>query len=159
MFYKDGKYYLPNKWNADEAFLATDGAVLMKYGDDDFAVCASSIFDKSYGSTESFLSGNFKYAESANLSPTEYINATKQAKSSFVELPDGTKIQTLEGVRTVKPNEVVAIDVEGNSYVQPKATFLKKNELLETINPNSVPSMVLHGGILTEVNYSLSDKK
>ena len=158
MFYKDGKYYLPNKWNPDEPYLATDGAVLMKYGDDDFAVCASNIFDKSYGTTESFTSGNFEYASSTDLSPKEYINATKQAKSSFVEVAEGTKVQTLEGVRTVGADDVVAIDVEGNPYVQPKATFMKKNVVSGTVEANSVSSMAIKGGLFGEIDSALLEE-
>lgn len=152
IFEKDGNYYIPNKWNADEPYLVTDGSVLMKYGDDDFAVCASNIFEKSYGTTSSFESGNFEYSKVDSLSTDSYINATKQAKSSYTVAPEGTKVQTLEGIRTVGADDVVALDVEGNPYIQPKATFIKKNDLGEIIEPVSNLELVLRGGIQTEID-------
>ncbi len=149
IFYKDGNYYIPNKWNADEPYLVTNDSVLMKYGDDDFAVCASSIFDKTYGTTESYASGNFQYSNADSLSTEEYINATKQAKSSYVKLDEGTKVQTLEGVRTVGADDVAAIDVDGNPYIQPEATFNKKNVLQDIVTPVSNKSRAVEAAILT----------
>ena len=149
IFYKDGEYYIPNKWSAEEPYLAQNGTVLMKYGDDDFAVCASNIFDKSYGTTASYEAGNFKYAKASELSTDSYISATKQAKSSYVKMPEGTKVKTLEGIRTVGADEVVAIDVEGNPYVQPEATFIKKNDITGVVEPNSSRKVGTMGGVLT----------
>lgn len=152
IFEKDGNYYIPNKWNAQEPYLVSDGSVLMKYGDDDFAVCASNIFEKSYGTTSGYEAGNFEYSSVDSLSTDNYINATKQAKSSYVTASEGTKVQTLEGVRTVGADDVIALDVEGNPYIQPKATFIKKNDLGEIIEPMSNAQRAIRGGIQTEVD-------
>ena len=135
----DGNYYIPNKWSANEPYLAKDGNVLMKYDTDDFAVCAKNIFEKSYGTTESYNSGNFQYSTVDSLKSDAYINATKQAQTKGITLPEGTKVQTLEGPRTVQKGEIVAIDVEGNPYVQPVSKFESKNILSDIIlKPNNL---------------------
>lgn len=157
IFYKDGDYWIPNKWNASEPYQVSDGSVLMKYGDDDFAVCASNIFEKSYGTTASYQAGNFEYSTVDSLSTDSYINATKQANSAYVNLKEGTKVQTLEGVRTVEEGNIVAIDVEGNPYVQPLSTFNKKNDLGEFITPMSMLSRSAEAGVLSSVELEAID--
>ena len=134
----DGNYYIPNKWSASEPYLAQEGNVLMKYDTDDFAVCARSVFEKSYGTTESYNAGNFQYSTVDSLKSDAYINATKQAQTQGVQLPSGTKVQTLEGPRTVQNGEIVAIDVEGNPYVQPVSKFESKNILGDFVEANNL---------------------
>ena len=56
------------------------------------------------------------------------VDVTKQAPGAFKVVPEGTKIKTLEGVRTVKKGEVVALDHEGNPYVTTPANIVKRNE-------------------------------
>lgn len=48
-------------------------------------------------------------------------------------------MQTLEGPRTVQKGEIVAIDVEGNPYVQPVSKFESKNILSDiTLKSNNL---------------------
>ncbi len=121
----DGKYYLPNKWSADEPYLidTSKDNMIMMYGGDDMAVCDGAIFKSSYVKDLKAMD----YQDPSKLAYGEVSTFTKQAPGAFKVMPEGTKIQTLEGVRTVGKGEVVAIDHAGNPYASPAATVLGKN--------------------------------
>lgn len=48
--------------------------------------------------------------------------------------------------------------VEGNPYVQPKATFMKKNVVSGTVEANSVSSMTIKGGLFGEIDSALLEE-
>lgn len=78
--------------------------------------------------TESFHSSHIlNYQDPSELTYGEVVSVTKQAQGAFKAMPEGTKIQTLEGVRTVDKGEVVAFDHEGNPYATTPANILKRN--------------------------------
>ena len=140
----DGKYYLPNKWAPNEPYLidTSKEQMIMLYGGDDMAVCDGAIFKGSYVDTEGFhASQALNYQDPANLTYGEVVNVTKQAPGAFKVMPEGTKIQTLEGVRTVGEGEVVALDHAGNPYATTPANILKRNTGLSDNAMNTMTEM------------------
>ena len=126
----DGKYYLPNKWSPNEPYLidTSKEQMIMLYGGDDMAVCDGAIFKGSYVNTSDFkANGALNYQDPTKLQYGQVVDVTKQAPGAFKVLPEGTKIQTLEGTRTVQKGEVVALDHAGNPYVTTPANVLKRN--------------------------------
>ena len=100
----------------------------MMYGADDMAVCDGGIFKGSYVDTNGFkANGALSYQDPTNLPYGQVTNVTKQAPGAYKTMPVGTKVQTLEGVRTVQEGETVAIDHAGNPYVTPISNILKRN--------------------------------
>ena len=130
VFAKDGNYYIPNKWNPSEPYLIdpTKEQMIMLYGGDDMAVCDGGVFRASYVNTAEFKNnGSLNYVDPATQNYGQVLNVTKQAPGSFQVAPEGTKIMTLEGPRTVKAGEVVAFDAQGNPYATPVSNILKRN--------------------------------
>lgn len=126
----DGKYYLPNKWSPNEPYLidTSKEQMIMLYGGDDMAVCDGAIFKGSYVNTSDFhANGALNYQDPTKLQYGKVVDVTKQAPGGFKVLPEGTKIETLEGTRTVKHGEVVALDHAGNPYATTPANILKRN--------------------------------
>ncbi len=126
----DGKYYLPNKWNPNEPYLidTSKEQMIMLYGGDDMAVCDGAIFKGSYVNTSDFkANGALNYQDPAKLQYGQVVDVTKQAPGAFKVMPEGTKIQTLEGTRTVQQGEVVALDHAGNPYATTPKNILKRN--------------------------------
>ena len=126
----DGKYYLPNKWSPNEPYLidTSKEQMIMLYGGDDMAVCDGAIFKGSYVNTSDFkANGALNYQDPTKLQYGQVVDVTKQAPGAFKVLPEGTKIQTLEGTRTVQKGEVVALDHAGNPYATTPANVLKRN--------------------------------
>ncbi len=121
----DGKYYIPNKWSPNEPYLIDPSKeqMIMMYGGDDMAVCNGAIFKGSYVDNLESMS----YQDPSKLAYGEVGRFTKQAPGAFKVMPEGTKIQTLEGVRTVGEGEVVALDHAGNPYATTPANILKRN--------------------------------
>lgn len=129
----DGKYYVPNKWNPDQPYLI-DGSkeqmIMMYNGTEDMAVCEGSVFKGSYVAQSAFKADGTKtYLDPSKLpyGNGKTIQATKQAPGAFKVMPEGTKVQTIEGVRTVGKGDVVAIDHAGNPYVTPAKNITKRN--------------------------------
>ena len=126
----DGKYYLPNKLSPNEPYLidTSKEQMIMLYGGDDMAVCDGAIFKGSYVKTTDFkANGALNYQDPAKLQYGQVIDVTKQAPGAFKVMPEGTKIQTLEGTRTVQQGEVVALDHAGNPYATTPKNILKRN--------------------------------
>lgn len=126
----DGKYYLPNKSSPNEPYLidSSKEQMIMLYGGDDMAVCDGAIFKGSYVDTKGFKATQaLNYQDPSKLAYGEVVNVTKQAPGAFKVMPEGTKIQTLEGTRTVGNGEVVALDHAGNPYATTPANILKRN--------------------------------
>ena len=127
---QDGKYYLPNKWNSSEPYLidTSKEQMIMLYGGDDMAVCDGAIFKGSYVNTADFkANGALNYQDPAKLQYGQVVDVTKQAPGAFKVMPEGTKIQTLEGTRTVQQGEVVALGHAGNPYATTPANIAKRN--------------------------------
>ena len=127
---QDGKYYLPNKWNPNEPYLidTSKEQMIMLYGGDDMAVCDGAIFKGSYVNTSDFkTNGSLNYQDPTKLQYGQVVDVTKQAPGAFKVMPEGTKIQTLEGTRTVQQGEVVALDHAGNPYATTPKNILKRN--------------------------------
>lgn len=126
----DGKYYLPNKWNPNEPYLidTSKEQMIMLYGGDDMAVCDGAIFKGSYVNTSDFkANGSLNYQDPTKLEYGQVVDVTKQAPGAFKVMPEGTKIQTLEGTRTLQQGEVVALDHAGNPYATTPKNILKRN--------------------------------
>ena len=126
----DGKYYLPNKWNPAEPYLIDPSKeqMIMLYGGDDMAVCDGAIFKGSYvDKTAYHAKGALNYQDPAKLQYGQVVDVTKQAPGAFKVMPEGTKIQTLEGTRTVQAGEVVALDHNGNPYATTPQNIVKRN--------------------------------
>ena len=126
----DGKYYLPNKWNPSEPYLIDPSKeqMIMLYGGDDMAVCDGAIFKGSYVDKTAFhTDGALNYQDPTKLQYGQVVDVTKQAPGAFKVVPEGTKIQTLEGTRTVQTGEVVALDHNGNPYATTPQNILKRN--------------------------------
>ncbi len=103
---------------------------MMYDGTSDMAVCDGKIFNGSYVDTASFkANGALNYQNPSNLEYGKVMNVTKQAPGSYIEVPEGTVIKTLEGNVTVKAGQVVSFDIDGNPYVQTIETVLKRNVL------------------------------
>ena len=127
----DGKYYLPNKWSPNEPYLIDPSKeqMIMLYGGDDMEVCDGAIFKGSYVDTQAFkANGAQNYQNPSSLEYGKVVDVTKQAPGGFKVMPEGTKIKTLEGVRTVQKGEVVALDHAGNPYATTPANIVKRNE-------------------------------
>ena len=128
----DGNYYLPNKWNPNEPYLidTSKEQMIMMYGPDDMAVCDGKVFNSSYVDTGAFKgTGTRNYQNPADLPYGEVIDVTKQAAGSYMVAPEGTKVQSLEGVATVNKGDVIAIDSLGNPYTQPAVQTMTKNNI------------------------------
>ncbi len=129
VYQKDGEYYVPNKWSETEPYKidTSKEQMIMIYDKDDFAVCDGKVFEGSYVSTESYEAGKLEYQKPSDLPYGKIINFTKQAPGAFTVLPEGQKVETLEGVRTIGKGEVLCFDHEGNPYVQPAKRVLSRN--------------------------------
>lgn len=124
VYEKDGKLYVPNKWNPESPYEVKDGSIIMIYdrAGGDFAVCDPKIFAKTY------VNGQGSYDAMKGIKPGEVIHATKKAVGGFEIVPEGTKVMTLEGEVTVKQGQVVMYDVDGNPYVGDiNKSLLKRN--------------------------------
>lgn len=124
VFEKDGKLFVPNKWNPEAPYEVKDGSIIMIYdkAGGDFAVCDPKIFSKTY------VNGDGAYDAMKGIKPGETISATKKAVGGFELVPEGTKVQTLEGEVIVKDGQVVMYDVDGNPYVGDiKNSLFKRN--------------------------------
>ena len=138
----DGKYYLPNKWNPSEPYLIdpTKEQMIMLYGGDDMAVCDGAIFKGSYVDKTAFhADGTLNYQDPTKLQYGQIVDVTKQAPGGFKVMPEGTKIQTLEGVRVVGADEVVALDHAGNPYVTPYKNITARNVVLTQDGKAALP--------------------
>ncbi|MBQ8168235.1 hypothetical protein IJZ97_02320 [bacterium] len=92
------------------------------------AVCDGAIFKGSYvDKTAYHTEGTLNYQDPSKLQYGQVIDVTKQAPGAFKTMPEGTKIQTLEGTRTVQQGEVVALDHAGNPYATTPANIAKRN--------------------------------
>lgn len=124
VYEKDGKLFVPNKWNPEAPYEVKDGSVIMIYdkAGGDFAVCDPKIFSKTY------VNGEGAYDAMKGIKPGETISATKKAVGGFELVPEGTKIKTLEGEVIVKRGQAVMYDVDGNPYVGDiEKSLLKRN--------------------------------
>ena len=124
VFEKDGKLYVPNKWNPEAPYEVKDGSIIMIYdkAGGDFAVCDPKVFSKTYINSK----GNYNAMD--GIKPGETISATKKAVGGFELLPEGTKVKTLEGEVVVKHGQAVMYDVDGNPYVGDiEKSLLKRN--------------------------------
>lgn len=124
VFEKDGKLYVPNKWNPEAPYEVKDGSIIMIYdkAEADFAVCDPKVFSKTY------VNGNGSYDAMKGIKPGETISATKKAVGGFEIVPEGTKVNTLEGEVIVKRGQAVMYDVDGNPYVGDiEKSLLKRN--------------------------------
>ena len=132
----DGQYCIPNKWSPEEPYIidTTKEQMIMMYGSpDDMAVCDGNVFKGSYVDSASFKStGELNYQNPADLKYNEILDFTKQAKGAFNTAKEGTKVQTLEGVRTVGKGDVIAIDHTGSPYVTTAKSVLKRNIPIDT---------------------------
>ena len=135
VFVKDGKYYIPNKWNPDAPYEIdfSKEQMIMIYGEGDMAVCDGGIFKGSYVERAGFeTNGQKNYVDPSSVEYGKVIDVTKQAPGAFKVVPEGTKVATLEGEVEVKAGQVVALDHEGNPYVTTVSNILKRNEGLST---------------------------
>ncbi len=151
----DGKYYLPNKWNPSEPYLidTSKEQMIMLYGGDDMAVCDGAIFKGSYVNTSEFkANGALNYQDPSKLQYGQVVEVTKQAPGAFKVMPEGTKIQTLEGTRTVQSGEVVALDHAGNPYATTPKNVLKRNTGFSVQGENTLISMELKGNAKAVIN-------
>ncbi len=127
----DGKFCIPNKWNPEEPYIidtSREQMIMMYDGLDDMAVCDGGVFNGSYVDTSAFQeTGALHYQNPSELEYGKILNVTKQAPGAFTVVPEGTKVQTLEGVRTVGKGEVIAVDHTGSPYVSPAKNILKRN--------------------------------
>lgn len=124
VYEKDGKLFVPNKWNPEAPYEVKDGSIIMIYdrAGGDFAVCDPKIFAKTY------VNGQGSYDAMKGIKPGETIHATKKAVGGFEIVPEGTKVRTLEGDVTVKQGQAVMYDVDGNPYVGDiNKSLLKRN--------------------------------
>ena len=124
VFEKDGKLFVPNKWNPEAPYEVKNGSIIMIYdkAGGDFAVCDPKIFSKTY------VNGDGAYDAMKGIKPGETISATKKAVGGFEIVPAGTKVKTLEGDVVVKQGQAVMYDVDGNPYVGDiKNSLLKRN--------------------------------
>ncbi len=127
---EDGKFYVPNKWNANAPYCidTSKDQMIMIYADDDQAVCDGKVFKGSYVDTAAFEeSGKLEYQDPKKLEYGKIVNVTKQAPGSFAELPVGTKVQTLEGFSEIKKGDVLCFDHDKNPYVQQASRVLSRN--------------------------------
>lgn len=125
----DGNFCLPNKWDPSKPYIidTTKEQMIMQYAPDDMAVCDGGVFKGSYVDTATFKEGTLSYQDPVNLEYGKVVDVTKQAPGAFKVMPEGTKIHTLEGPRTVQAGEVVALDHEGNPYVTTIQNIAKRN--------------------------------
>ena len=162
VFAKDGKFYVPNKWNPQEPYLIDPSKeqMIMLYGGDDMAVCDGGVFKASYVNTAKFKeNGALDYVEPSAQNYGEVLSVTKQAPGSFQVAPEGTKIMTLEGQRTLKAGEVIAYDAQGNPYATPVKNILKRNtglsanamSKLSEVDPVAVELHTHPDGILSKI--------
>ncbi len=132
----NGHYCIPNKWNPEEPYIidtSKEQMIMMYDGTSDMAVCDGGVFNGSYVDTAAFkATGELNYQNPANLEYGKVVNVTKQAPGAFKIVPESTKVQTLEGVRTVGTGEVIAIDHTGSPYVTTASNILKRNIPLDT---------------------------
>ena len=132
----NGNYCIPNKWNPNEPYIidtSKEQMIMMYDGTSDMAVCDGGVFNGSYVDTAAFkTSGQLNYQNPVNLEYGKVVNVTKQAPGAFKIVSEGTKVQTLEGVRTVGESEVIAIDHTGSPYVTTASNILKRNIPLDT---------------------------
>ena len=134
---KDGKMYVPNKWDPEHPYEVSTGAdgkpasVIMVYDEagGDFAVGDPTTIASTYKNP---ATGELDPLYSAKPGKSNAIDIVKdQVPSAYKIVKPGTEIQTKEGPRVVQPDEIVVYDTDGDPYVMPKKNFLKRQEPLK----------------------------
>ena len=134
---KDGKMYVPNKWDPEHPYEVSTGAdgkpasVIMIYnlGEGDFAVGDPTTIASTYKNP---ATGKLDPLYNAETGIANAIDIVKyQVPSAYKLVKPGTEIQTKEGPRVVQDGEIVVYDTDGDPYVMPKENFLEQQEPLE----------------------------
>lgn len=134
---KDGKMYVPNKWDPEHPYEVSTGAdgkpasVIMIYDEagGDFAVGDPTTIASTYKNP---ATGKLDPLYNAQVGKGNAMEIVKdQVPSAYKIVKEGTEIQTKEGPRVIQQDEVVVYDTDGDPYVMPKKNFLKRQEPLK----------------------------
>ena len=134
---KDGKMYVPNKWDPEHPYEVSTGAdgkpasVIMIYDEagGDFAVGEPTTIASTYKNP---ATGELDPLYNAQVGKGNAMEIVKdQVPSAYKIVKEGTEIQTKEGPRVIQQDEVVVYDTDGDPYVMPKKNFLKRQEPLK----------------------------
>lgn len=134
---KDGKMYVPNKWDPEHPYEVSTGAdgkpasVIMIYDEagGDFAVGDPTTIASTYKNP---ATGKLDPLYNAQVGKGNAMEIVKdQVPSAYKIVKEGTEIQTKEGPRVIQKDEVVVYDTDGDPYVMPKKNFLKRQEPLK----------------------------
>lgn len=134
---KDGKLYVPNKWDPEHPYEVSTGAdgkpasVIMIYDEagGDFAVGDPTTIASTYKNP---ATGELDPLYNAQVGKGNAMEIVKdQVPSAYKIVKEGTEIQTKEGPRVIQQDEVVVYDTDGDPYVMPKKNFLKRQEPLK----------------------------
>ena len=134
---KDGKMYVPNKWDPEHPYEVSTGAdgkpasVIMIYDEagGDFAVGDPITIASTYKNP---ATGELDPLYNAQVGKGNAMEIVKdQVPSAYKIVKEGTEIQTKEGPRVIQQDEVVVYDTDGDPYVMPKKNFLKRQEPLK----------------------------
>ena len=134
---KDGKMYVPNKWDPEHPYEVSTGAdgkpasVIMIYDEagGDFAVGDPTTIASTYKNPATGKLDPLYHAETGKANAMEIVK--DQVPSAYKIVKPGTEIQTKEGPRVVQDGEIVVYDTDGDPYVMPKKNFLKRQEPLK----------------------------
>ena len=134
---KDGKMYVPNKWDPEHPYEVSTGAdgkpasVIMIYdkAGGDFAVGDPTTIASTYKNPATGKLDPLYHAETGKANAMEIVK--DQVPSAYKIVKPGTEIQTKEGPRVVQDGEIVVYDTDGDPYVMPKKNFLKRQEPLK----------------------------
>ena len=134
---KDGKMYVPNKWDPEHPYEVSTGAdgkpasVIMIYDEagGDFAVGDPTTIASTYKNPATGKLDPLYNAETGKANAMEIVK--DQVPSAYKIVKPGTEIQTKEGPRVVQDGEIVVYDTDGDPYVMPKKNFLKRQEPLK----------------------------
>lgn len=134
---KDGKMYVPNKWDPEHPYEVSTGAdgkpasVIMIYDEagGDFAVGDPTTIASTYKNPATGKLDPLYNAETGKANAMEIVK--DQVPSAYKIVKPGTEIQTKEGPRVVQDGEIVVYDTDGDPYVMPKKNFIKRQEPLK----------------------------
>ena len=134
---KDGKMYVPNKWDPEHPYEVSTGAdgkpasVIMIYDEagGDFAVGDPTTIASTYKNPATGKLDPLYHTQTGKANAMEIVK--DQVPSAYKIVKPGTEIQTKEGPRVVQDGEIVVYDTDGDPYVMPKKNFLKRQEPLK----------------------------
>jgi hypothetical protein len=124
---ENGKWYMPHREWFPNPVTENDIVIIYDEAAKDIGFCSKTEFNEIYVYTSAYEKGEIEYIDTAKLDLGVVVEATKRSSGQICVLPEGTVLDTNEGIVTVQAGQVVCINEKANSlYVMPIENLLKK---------------------------------